>query len=94
MQYDKRRAAAAMFLKDQNRRPPATVSRARNYGTANQMAYESQSKVDREELREKVGSAKKRAALAPRRRRAETGANSGTYGGSRSTLTSAFFGRK
>lgn len=88
--YDSRKAAAAMFMQDRNRREPATAVRARKYGTANQMSYERKEHREREDAKARMARSKKAAGMTKKTKAAETGMNAGTMGGSRS-LRNAFF---
>lgn len=78
-------------------REPATTQRRRKYGYANQMAHEAEGKFRRTQmlntLRGQHDEAKRVGAKRLANKKKEKGANAGTIGGSRSSLTSAFFGR-
>ena len=68
---------------------PAELRRAQRYGTANQMAYKQEQKIQREALQDRLASQRRerlaRAGSAQRRQAASRtkGSNAGTVGGSR-----------
>ena len=72
-----------------NDRLPAKIQRGKKFGMANQMAYEQSEKLERENLKKKVGKAG--LNRAPRRAPAKdpTGMSGGTVG---STLRANFSG--
>ena len=87
---------------------PATVKRAKKYGTANQMAHEAEGRFQREEMKKRMkrdhDARRKQAATSPAMRKKaakakEKGMSAGTMGGSRTSGTSknslinALFGR-
>ncbi len=85
-----------MLQKPQPRLPSAQV-RGKKYGLANQMSFEAQSKVERDARTQAMfGQRDARRAGAAKmaaKKSKETGANSGTLGGARGSVASAFFGR-
>lgn len=85
-------------MKPQKKRmlEPATVTRARIKGTADQMAYEQNERIERNNLRADMKKrnmeARRKAATNRPTKASSTGANAGTYGGARGSLAKAFFG--
>lgn len=79
-------------------RESATTMRGKKYGMANQMSHEMAGKMQRDEMMNAMKSrgmaAKSAHASRMRNKASETGANAGTYGGSRAGLLSAFFGKR
>lgn len=77
-----------------NPRPAATTLRSKEYGPADQISYQIGQRINRDNFKAKLKKDHDAAYAAGRRKRpAETGANAGTIGGSRSALFSAMFGR-
>jgi len=78
-------------------RRPSTAVRAAKFGRADQMAHEAKERFERDGMIDLLARQKKRAgsmaAARAKNKAKESGASSGTYGGSRSSLVRSFLGK-